>query len=429
MTNIFPGNFVEKVTPADNDKILLADSTDLDKIKYGKFSNFKGADSTVPWPAGTNWLNGVDWNGIASITTNKVGKTTTVTITEGDATVTSFNVEDWADGLGGGDMTKVVYDPTNKNQDIFAYADSLVAGLLDFRGWYDASVNTFPAAGWSGTAGAILKWDTWAISVAGTLWGVAIQVWDVILATVDTPGQTTGNWTKLNTNVSYVPEDVANKETTALDTSTTKYPCNNVVKVAVDGKLSTTSKATGAEVDTGTDDAKFVTAKAMEDSSYGKNPMTTAWDVIYGGTSWVPTRLAKWTDWQVLTLASGIPTWAAWGGGSTWGSYMFAIAWTIGATGTNVANTVLVNGTKTITSVDLWYGTAGSGTLTVDVNKNGITLFATTKPSIITTNQWSVASGTLTTTALASGDYLTIDIDAVPWTTLPVDLYVRVNYS
>jgi len=34
----------------------------------------------------------------------------------------------------------------------------------------------------------------------------------------------------------YTPENVANKETTALDTSTTKYPCNNVVKEAVDAK-------------------------------------------------------------------------------------------------------------------------------------------------------------------------------------------------
>jgi len=34
MTNIFPTDFTEKVTPASNDKILLADSADSDKIKY-----------------------------------------------------------------------------------------------------------------------------------------------------------------------------------------------------------------------------------------------------------------------------------------------------------------------------------------------------------------------------------------------------------
>ena len=47
------------------------------------------------------------------------------------------------------------------------------------------------------------------------------------------------------------------------------------------------------------------------------NPMTTAGDIIYGGTDGTPTRLAKGTDGQVLTLASGNPAWAAASGGST----------------------------------------------------------------------------------------------------------------
>jgi hypothetical protein len=41
------------------------------------------------------------------------------------------------------------------------------------------------------------------------------------------------------------------------------------------------------------------------------SPMTSAGDIIYGGTSGTGTRLAKGTDGQVLTLASGLPTWAA----------------------------------------------------------------------------------------------------------------------
>jgi hypothetical protein len=74
-------------------------------------------------------------------------------------------------------------------------------------------------------------------------------------------------------------------------------------------------KATGAEINTGTDDAKFATAKAIADSTIIKNPMTASGDIIYGGTSGAPTRLAKGTDGQVLTLASGLPSWAA--GGAT----------------------------------------------------------------------------------------------------------------
>lgn len=50
------------------------------------------------------------------------------------------------------------------------------------------------------------------------------------------------------------------------------------------------------------------------------NPMTTAGDIIYGGVSGVPTRLAKGDDTQVLTLASGVPSWAAATGGSGLGT-------------------------------------------------------------------------------------------------------------
>lgn len=40
------------------------------------------------------------------------------------------------------------------------------------------------------------------------------------------------------------------------------------------------------------------------------NPMTTAGDVIVGGSSGTPTRLAKGTDGQVLKMVSGAPAWA-----------------------------------------------------------------------------------------------------------------------
>jgi hypothetical protein len=40
------------------------------------------------------------------------------------------------------------------------------------------------------------------------------------------------------------------------------------------------------------------------------SPMTTLGDIIYGGTSGTGTRLAKGTDGQILTLASGVPNWA-----------------------------------------------------------------------------------------------------------------------
>lgn len=120
-----------------------------------------------------------------------------------------------------------------------AYADGLVTGLLDDRGNYDASVNTFPATGGSGTAGAIKKGDLWLISVSGTLGGVAVNVGDQIRALSDTPGQTASNWAIMENNLGYTPENSANKSTdnTLVDDSDTKYPSQSAVKGYVDNNL------------------------------------------------------------------------------------------------------------------------------------------------------------------------------------------------
>ena len=47
-----------------------------------------------------------------------------------------------------------------------------------------------------------------------------------------------------------------------------------------------------------------------------KNPMTTAGDLIRGGTSGAAARLGIGTAGQVLTVVSGAPAWAAAAGGS-----------------------------------------------------------------------------------------------------------------
>jgi len=54
------------------------------------------------------------------------------------------------------------------------------------------------------------------------------------------------------------------------------------------------------------------TGKVLSDDGtwISVNPMTASGDMVYGGASGIPTRLAKGTDTQVLTLASGVPTWA-----------------------------------------------------------------------------------------------------------------------
>jgi hypothetical protein len=119
-----------------------------------------------------------------------------------------------------------------------AYADALVVGLWDDRGNYNASVNTFPASGGSGSAGAVKKGDIWTVSVAGTLGGHAVTAGDTVRALVDTPGQTDSNWAIAENNIGYVAENSANKDTdgTLASNSDTKYPSQKAVKTYADTK-------------------------------------------------------------------------------------------------------------------------------------------------------------------------------------------------
>ena len=128
------------------------------------------------------------------------------------------------------------------------YADGLVVGLIDDRGNYNASGNTFPATGGSGTAGAILKGDIWFISVIGTLGGVAVGVGQSVRALVDTPGQTASNWSIIGAGLGYVPENTANKKTSITD-SDTDFPTGKAVTAALLLKSNDNAvvKLTGAQ--------------------------------------------------------------------------------------------------------------------------------------------------------------------------------------
>lgn len=125
-------------------------------------------------------------------------------------------------GLGNADDTRDADKPVSTAQaaaDTAAfnaaksYADGLVVGLWDDRGGFDASVNTFPTSGGSGTSGAILKGDIWTISIAataGVLLGFAVG--STVRAVADSPGQTVGNWSSAAVGLGYVPENLAKKD-------------------------------------------------------------------------------------------------------------------------------------------------------------------------------------------------------------------------
>lgn len=78
-----------------------------------------------------------------------------------------------------------------------------------------------------------------------------------------------------------IPLNYLDTDTALTANSDVKVPTQKAVKAYVTSQIPTSlSKASGAEVDTGTDDAKYVTPKAMEDSAYAK---TTAIPVKASG--------------------------------------------------------------------------------------------------------------------------------------------------
>lgn len=78
-------------------------------------------------------LTGPSGSSIQSIVrtsgTGAAGTTDTYTVTLTDGSTTTFQVYNGADGEGAGDMLKSVYDPQNKNTDIFAYVDDAVGAI------------------------------------------------------------------------------------------------------------------------------------------------------------------------------------------------------------------------------------------------------------------------------------------------------------
>ena len=133
----------------------------------------------------------------------------------------------------------IVGDITDQT-DLVTYISGRVAGLFDDRGNYDSSGNAFPAAGGSGTAGAILKGDIWTVSVGGTLGGHAVSPGDLLRALVDSPGSTDANWAITENNLGYVAETSANKDTdgTLAANSDTKFSSQKAVKAYVDTAIA-----------------------------------------------------------------------------------------------------------------------------------------------------------------------------------------------
>lgn len=146
------------------------------------------------------------------------------------------------------------------------------------------------------------------------------------------------------------------------------------------------------------------------------NPMTTAGDIIYGGASGAPTRLAGGSNKQVLAYDTGssTPGWV-----------------TLPLQTLAIAASDLVTNISTGTGKAYFYApydfavaevqasldtpqSAGS-IFTVDVNKNGTTILST-KVTIDNTEGSSITAATppvISTALLTKGDKITVDVDQI----------------
>lgn len=117
------------------------------------------------------------------------------------------------------------------------------------------------------------------------------------------------------------------------------------------------------------------------------------------------------------------------GGSTTPASAVFSVAGNV-AVGTGLAR-YYASDNLTITNVVASVGTAPTGSsIIVDVNKNGTTLFTTqaNRPTI-TASSFVDLTSLPDVTAVAAGDYLTIDVDQRGSTIAGTDLVVQIVFS
>ena len=422
MSNIFPIDFEEKLTMAQDDYILFSDSEDGNKIKKAQYKNLKwepwtpwedgsaatitvGSTTTLPswssatvtntwtssaavldfgipaWPKWEDWADGNDWaaatitawttttlpawssatvtnswtssaavfnfgipqwatwatwNWIASITSSKSWKITTVTITETNSTVDTFQISDWADWQWSWD---VIWPASSVDWDVVVFdwatwkliKDWSIA-LSTLSAW--ASAWATAVQPWDiGTAAACNTWtgswnvpvldsnwkldkttlpwvaltDTFTVSTSSDLTSLSsAEQWDLAIATSENktyvlsadPYSTAANWKEILSPTGWVTS--VNSQTWA------------VTLDADDISDSTTTN-------------KFVTASDKTTWSGKQDALTlpatpTQWNLV---TWWannkslvdwwaIPTGVPSWwNNGDVLTNVSWTPTWQA----------------------------------------------------------------------------------------------------------------------
>jgi hypothetical protein len=157
------------------------------------------------------------------------------------------------------------------------------ATALAYKGAIDCSANpNYPAA----NAGYV-----YIISVAGKIGGAsgtAVEIGDLLICKLD--GASAGTQAAVGASWNVIQANIVS--TAGVPDSTNKRYVTDAQLVVVGNTSGTNTgdqslpvKASGAELDTGVDDAKFATAKALVDSAYAKTTDITAAAVGLGSAN------------------------------------------------------------------------------------------------------------------------------------------------
>lgn len=154
------------------------------------------------------------------------------------------------------------------------------------------------------------------------------------------------------------------------------------------------------------------------DSSGGggfSNPMTTAGDLIVGGTAGAAQRLAKGTDGTVLTMTAGVQSWAYPLQSIVAAASDEATALTTGTAKVTFRNPFASAFVITHVKASLTVAQTSGSIFTVDLNEAGTSILST-KITIDNTKKTSETAATapvVSDTSLAADAEITVDIDQI----------------
>lgn len=231
MTNIFPIDFEEKLTMAQDDYILFSDSEDGNKIKKAQYKNLKGekGDPWTPWTPWQDWEDGTAATiTVWSTTTGTPWSSASVTNSwTSSAAVLDFTIPQWAkwepweDGHDWADWvsaTITVWTTTT----LPAWSSATVENVWTSQ---DAILNFWIPKGdawvWSWDVNwpassvdwdvVVFDWATgktikdWSVSLAtlsawASAWATAVQPWDIGTAAACNTGTSSWNVPILDSN-------------------------------------------------------------------------------------------------------------------------------------------------------------------------------------------------------------------------------------